>query len=213
MLSVLDSSGASSRAALQGEAALGEGDLALAQKRFAEGADILTRRAVEMQDSTAKAFLRFLATSQHFRGGNYQAAAKLCRKINRDKLPEEAHGRFPGFSAEVERRASPGYVARARLELASTWKAGKHREAIRRLQDDPFLLNAPALAFVRGVYAEEVGTIAPPRRFLGMPIVGSHRSNSPQWLRGTCLDLRGTHVSLRRESMLICSTLFSQVPL
>ncbi len=155
MVSALDVNGAATRASLQGEAALGEGDTALARKKHSEAGDLLKSKVAEFPDVPRKAVARFLAASQYFRAGEYQKAAKLCAKINPEKLPDEdSRIHFSEFDREVRRRIAPGYLASARQELARNWKLGKRDLVLRRFQDDPYLLAPDALAFVRAIIAE-----------------------------------------------------------
>lgn len=148
---VVDASGDASRAALQGEAALGDGDTALARRKYVEAGDILSRGAAESRDVRTKALSRFLAASHYFRGGDYASAAAHVRKVDPRHLPREVAPRFPRFAAEVGRRSDPAYAARIRAELARTWESGGYDRVIALLRDHQYVLDPPSLSFVRAV--------------------------------------------------------------
>ncbi len=147
--SVTSTSDTATRAAAEGLVALGVGDTALARQKYAEAGAILEREMKVRHGGGEKQFLRFLAATQYYKGGDYQKAQELAQKIDAGALPKNIRGLLPQFQKDVKLRAAPGYAASIRRTLHSLWLAHKPREAIAILQEHPYVLDATALALLR----------------------------------------------------------------
>jgi hypothetical protein len=66
----------------------------------------------------------FLAASQYYRGGHYQKALALARKVQQRMLPDEVARLFPAFWRDVQDRASPDYPTRSRAVADAVDSAG-----------------------------------------------------------------------------------------
>lgn len=157
MVPVIDADSRATRAALQGDAALNEGDTALAREKFSEAGEILAKRAAAAPDASTRALARFLAASQYYHGGEYGKAQKLCQKIDASELPARYKNQLPPFASEVARRAKPAYREGIQADLARAWKAQDYNRVLRLLQDHPFALDPADLAYVRSQLFEELG--------------------------------------------------------
>lgn len=148
--SSVDPSGRSSRAAGQGFRALCEGDTELARQKYTEAGDVLAGRAEAARRTADKHFLRYLAASQYYRGGEYKRALRLTRRIERAHLPAKHRPKLDEFRKEVEQRAEAGYALRTRAAVLTHRAKGQPGVAIRLLQDHPYVFERAALAGLRG---------------------------------------------------------------
>jgi tetratricopeptide (TPR) repeat protein len=146
-----------SLAAAEGLAALGVGDTALAQQKYAEAGEILLKELGGVYKQADKMLLRFLAATQFYKGGHYQRALEVCKKIETRLLPESVRGLFPPFLNDVKLRAAPGYAAGVDRTLTKAYTERDYRRVLDLLRDHPYVLTPGKLAYVRAVACEEIG--------------------------------------------------------
>ncbi len=144
-------------AAAEALAALGVGDTALARQKYAEAGAIIEQEMKVRHGGSEKQFLRFLAATQYYKGGDYLKAQELAKKIDARVLPKNVRGLLPQFLKDVKLRASAGYEMGMRQTLRNLWLAQKPREAIAILQNHPYVVDAAGLAFMRATLCERLG--------------------------------------------------------
>lgn len=153
---VVNMSDAATVAAAEGQAALGVGDTALARQKYAEAGAIIEQEMKVRHGGSEKQFLRFLAATQYYKGGDYQKAQELAKKIDARVLPKNVRGLLPQFLKDVKLRASPGYAAGVRKVLLGLWQ-NRPAEALGVLQEHPYILPPLELAFFRATLCQRLG--------------------------------------------------------
>ena len=144
-------------AAAEGQAALGRGDTTLARAKFMEAGNVLFGDLARTYKHSEKSLLRFLAATQYYKGGDYQRALDLTKKIETRLLPEKTRGLLPQFIKDIEFRAAPDYPTLMGRTLARLWQAGEHRQILDLLKDHPYLYAEGPLAFLRTILCQELG--------------------------------------------------------
>jgi tetratricopeptide (TPR) repeat protein len=136
--------------------ALGRGDTATARSLHEQAGKALEVRVSSARKPADKNVYRFLAASQYYRGGHYQAALEVCRKIQADLLPEEVRHLYEPFWEDVRDRSSPGYETRIRKLLYRHLQKKEYDHALTLLKDHHYLLNAGDTAFLRAICCEHL---------------------------------------------------------
>jgi tetratricopeptide (TPR) repeat protein len=153
----MDHDGRSTIAAAEGQAALAAGDTMRAREKFTEAGAALEKDIARLHRQSEKHFVRFLAATQHYKGGNYPKAAELCRKIEQRMLPPEVRAPFPKFAQDVKDRASARYEPDVRHELQQLWQRKQYDKIVQMLQVHPYVLPPGGMALWRAVVCERLG--------------------------------------------------------
>jgi tetratricopeptide (TPR) repeat protein len=146
----------SSNLALETHAALGEGDTERARELYAAAGDKLAEGVRNERKRPEQDLLRFLAASQYYKGGLYDRAREMCRKVEERQLPDKVRHLFPDFRRDVNDRASPGYADGVRNRLRGLWGLRQFREILDLLAEHPYVLTRGDLAFIRAVCCENL---------------------------------------------------------
>jgi tetratricopeptide (TPR) repeat protein len=155
-LPLTNTNSAATLAAAEGQAALGVGDTPLARRKFAEAGGALEREMKIRHGGGEKQLLRFLAATQYYKGGDYKKAQELAEKIDARVLPKNVRALFPQFLKDAHARASPEYARGVRRALYSLWLAQQTPAAIALLQEHPYVVDAPSLAFMRATLCDRL---------------------------------------------------------
>lgn len=148
-VSRIDPEARSTHAAAKGFRALCEGDTLLARQKYTEAGEILEAGSKHDLPAADKHLLRFLAASQYYHGGEYRRAATLAARINRGHLRPGHRPKLDQFRKDVEERADTGYAKRIREAVLGCWMRRQVDEAIRLLQDHPYVFGRAELARIR----------------------------------------------------------------
>jgi tetratricopeptide (TPR) repeat protein len=138
----------------QGHAALYDGDTEKARESFTQAAKFLNAEVSRHRKPAEKNFVRFLAASQYYLGGEYSEAQKIARKIEAKYLEVDARERFQRFRRDVDSRADEKYVATSRNALDKMFKHGKFEQMLAFLADHPYVLPRVNLAAIRAACCE-----------------------------------------------------------
>lgn len=149
IVSRIDPEARSTHASAKGFRALCEGDTALAREKFAEAGKILEDGAAHTESAPEKNLLRFLAASQYYHGGEYQRANRIVQRTKPKYLSQYDREKFEQFRKDVEERADSSYAFRLRKAVFDYRAQGRVEDAIRLLQDHPYVLERSALAWTR----------------------------------------------------------------
>ncbi|WP_088258247.1 hypothetical protein [Fimbriiglobus ruber] len=152
----LQTSDSASIAAAEGNYALGTGDTELAKRKYFEAGKALENESESALRAANRNFLRFLAASQYFHGGNYKIALKVVRRTEERFLDPGARALFGPFRKEVEDRADPGYLNRMREKVRTLGMKGFHADILELLKVHPYVFSRTGLAFLRAVVCEEL---------------------------------------------------------
>lgn len=144
-------------AAAEALAALGEGDTSLARVKYAEAGAILERDMKARRGGSERQLFRFLAATQYYKGGDYQKAQELARKIDSGALPKNVRGLLPQFLKDVEFRASPNYEIGIRKTLLGLWQQKQPEKSLEVLQEHPYVIPPDRLAFLRASLCQKIG--------------------------------------------------------
>jgi tetratricopeptide (TPR) repeat protein len=149
IVSRIDPEARSTSAAAEGFRALAAGDTVLAKQKYTEAGAILKRGASGTAAPPEKNLLRFLAATQYYHAGAYRQALHLCERIRVRHLSAPDRERFESFRKSVEARSSTEYPVRIRLAVVNCWAQGQTQEALKLLQDHPYVMERSALAWIR----------------------------------------------------------------
>jgi tetratricopeptide (TPR) repeat protein len=152
----IDRDGAVTRLSAEAGAALQVGDTARSRELHAEAGRILERREKTARQQSEKSLILFLAATQYYKGGDYQRALKLTRKVQQKLLPRQAQPLFLPFFEDVQDRAGGRYEARLRSELTYWWQQRDYKRVIALLQEHPYVLTPGAMAYLRAVGCEHL---------------------------------------------------------
>ena len=119
--------------------ALVKGEVALAKAKHAEAGEILERIAAGTNRAADKQFYRFLAATEYYKGGHYQRALTLAKKIQPASLAADVRSLFSKFMEDAKKRSSPNYEEQMRVILNKLQLAGKQKEMLVLFQNHPYL--------------------------------------------------------------------------
>lgn len=156
MISQHDHRTEASIASMEGQGALSRGDTDHARECFKRAAKLLEDQVKSASKTSEKQLLRFLAASQYFKGGLYEEALKLCRKIDKRLLPKNVQHLYPAFLRDVQTRSSPKYEGEFRFALVRAYRQPDPQKVLELLKNEPFILSPAALAFTRAVACEDL---------------------------------------------------------
>jgi hypothetical protein len=179
----VDPEARSTHAAAEGYRALVMGDTVLARQKYTEAGEILERASKKELPAADKHLLRFLAASQYYHGGDYRRAAALSARINPGHLRPGHRPTLDQFRKDVEERASPDYALRIRKAVFQCRVQKRFDDAIRLLQDHPYLLDRPSLAWIRADLCLRSGRIKAAVLFSADAVRYSNFHPTPVFLR------------------------------
>jgi tetratricopeptide (TPR) repeat protein len=163
-LEAIDKKGEVTRIASEAQIALEAGDTARAGHLFRQAAKMLEASVLGQRRASERDLVRFLAATHYYKGGAYDEAAKLCRKIQERLLPTYVRGLYPPFLKDVKERSAPDYVAKTRNIFLSFYQGvvtmddtSACRRVLVLLVDHPFLFPQDLMAFVRAKCCEALG--------------------------------------------------------
>ncbi len=152
-----DYSTAAMQASAEGQMALVTGDVVLAKAKYAEAGDYLRRDIARLRKAPEKHLQQFLAATQYYKGGHYQRAYDMAKRIEAKFLPHHVGELLDQFLKDAKARSAPDYEKRTRTLLYKSWAAEKPAEVLALLQDHPYLLDSGGLSFMRAVSCENMG--------------------------------------------------------
>jgi tetratricopeptide (TPR) repeat protein len=161
MIQTIDEDSRATIAAANAQAALDRGDTARASMVFREAGEILEGEMNAAHDEETRQLSRFLAATQYYKGGHYQKARELARKIEVLKLPGKTKDLLPQFLRDVEERAAPDYVEQIHSRLTELWRARDYAGIIELLAEHQYVVGPGTLAYLRAVCCEELGDYRP----------------------------------------------------
>jgi tetratricopeptide (TPR) repeat protein len=158
---IIDQDGRSTIASAEAQAALAAGDTQRARDKHAEAAELLERDLDRAQGDEDKHLIRFLAATQYYKGGHYNKALDLARKVRATFLPEGVARHLPGFLRDAQDRASPDYETRVHERVQTLWTAKDYAGFIETLREHPYAFSPADLAFFRALCCEALGKYRP----------------------------------------------------
>ena len=154
---IIDERGRSTIASAEAQAALGIGDTRLARAKHAEAGKLLERESGRARKPEDQHLARFLAATQFYMGGHYLRSLSLTKQIRANYLHKGVASLLPGFSRDVEERASPEYESQIRSRLLALGEGEDHSGIIELLQEHPFVLEPMNMALLRAACCEALG--------------------------------------------------------
>ena len=155
-LNAIDKEGEVTRTASEAQIALEAGDTARAGNLFKQAATMLESSVSGQRRAPERELARFLAATHYYKGGAYDEAARLCRKIQERLLPPYVRALYPPFLKDVRERSAPDYAEKTRsivLDLSriaiETGDDSACRRVLHLIIDHPFLLPPDRMAFLR----------------------------------------------------------------
>ena len=152
-----ETNAAAMQASAEGQIALVQGDVALAQAKYAGAGEILEREIRGIRKAADIQVQRFLAATQYYKGGHYRRGLELAGKIDARLLPKDIRLLLPPFLSDAKARATTGYAIGVRKRLYKLWVEEKFADALEMLRDHPYVFGAGGLAFMRAVLCEQIG--------------------------------------------------------
>lgn len=146
-----------SQLGLLAEAALGQGDTARAQTLHQQAAERLAATIDDFQKPSERDLVRFLAATQYYKGGHYQEALKLCKKIKIDRLPRRVRDLYPPFLKNVQERSAVDYRSKMTAILKGHFAAGRCDKVLEMLQEHPYLVSPARMAYLRARSCAKLG--------------------------------------------------------
>lgn len=153
----VDYSTAAMQASAEGQMALVTGDVVLAKAKYAEAGDYLRRDIARLRKAPKKHLQQFLAATQYYKGGHYQRAYDMAKRIEARFLPDHVGELLSHFLKDAKARSAPDYEKQTRILLYKSWAAEKPAVVLALLQEHPYLLDSGGLSFMRAVSCEKMG--------------------------------------------------------
>jgi tetratricopeptide (TPR) repeat protein len=163
-LEAIDKEGEVTRVASEAQIALEAGDTARAGHLFKQAAKMLESSVSGQRRASERDLARFLAATHYYKGGAYDEAAKLCRKIQERLLPTYVRALYPPFLKDVKERSAPDYAEKTRSMVLNSYRSviktsdvSFCRRSLELLADHPFLFPQDRMASMRAWCCKSLG--------------------------------------------------------
>jgi tetratricopeptide (TPR) repeat protein len=163
-LEEIDKEGEVTHVVSEAQIALEAGDTARAGHLFRQAAKMLESSVSGQRRASERELARFLAATHYYKGGAYDEAAKLCRKIQERLLPADVRLLYPPFLRDVRERSAPDYAEKTKSlvlnscrRVIATGDVSACRRVLELLVDHPFLFPQDQMAFVRAECCKVLG--------------------------------------------------------
>ena len=152
-----DHSTVAMQASAEGQMALVTGDVVLAKAKYAEAGDYLRRDIARLRKAPEKHLQQFLAATQYYKGGHYQRAYDMAKRIEARFLTDHVGELLSQFLKDAKARSSSDYVSRLRTSIGKFLAAEKYLEVLDLLREHPYVLESADFSYWRAVACEQLG--------------------------------------------------------
>jgi hypothetical protein len=141
---------------IRGKGSLNRGDTVAAREHYTKAGEMLLNQASHAPVGT-RHYLKYLAATNFFRGGEYARAHSIAAKIKPLHLPSREQSAFQGFLSEVVSRSRLDYVQSTRNKIKSMTDSGRIHDAMNSLEDHRYIYNSYVWLFLYSYLLAEDG--------------------------------------------------------
>jgi hypothetical protein len=152
----IDPDGSISRASMDGEGAIGKGDTIAAREQHRLAGQLLLGKITSKLSGHEKGYVRFLAATQFYKGGDYNKAWEIVSKIESDILPLSVRDKFGEFRRTAKQRSRASYPQSIRDYVRKKFDNKEFLEMLQIIASHPYAWERSGMAMFRSFICAEL---------------------------------------------------------